>query len=172
MATRENQQIITSLRALRILCLLNLLFAAVGLVGLLLNSIGYHKLPESFIDSEAPFMVHRFPLMAVASLVLLIPLAYAGFQLWRPSRRAIVISNIVFVAEIAYFLWIWHSWKLAVSPLTLAVVASGLVNIGLALQVIIAYPVLGLIVVNLASAALSKDGWAGGESFRPTPESS
>ena len=88
--------------------------------------------------------------MALASLALLVPLGAAGFFLLRRRMDAIVLCEIVFTLEIVYFVFFWYRWPLGVSPLNLAMVAAGLFNPGLFLQFVTAYPIIGIISLEIA----------------------
>ncbi len=135
-------------RAFRIIGTANVVIAAIGLTQLFVNVVGYVLLPASFIDQYGPFMRPRFLAMSIATGLLLVPLAYLGIQLFRRRRNAIMLCNILFTIEIVYFLVFWRTWGLGFSPFTPQVILSGLFNAGLALQVVTAYPVIGLILLN------------------------
>jgi hypothetical protein len=128
----------------RILGILNLLFAAVGLVALLINFLGFHNLPSSF-TGESPFLYRTLYPMSAASLILLVCLGYSGFQLLRGGRFASIICGVVFSAEIVFFVAYSVFWRLPFSPISVVAVAAGLTNLGLALQIVTGYPVVGLI---------------------------
>src|ERR1700723_1993727 len=133
-------KLLSSLAITRIIARLNLFFAAFGLAALLVNAVGLHGLPDSFTQEYGPLVPGPFRAMAFASLVLLVPLGAAGFFLLRRRMEAIILCEIVFVAGIVFFAFFWYRWPLGISPLNLAVVATGLFNPGLFLQFITAYP--------------------------------
>lgn len=142
--------LLSSLAITRIIGRLNLFFAVLGLLALLINAVGLRGLPDSFIQENAPFFPRPFRAMAFASLALLVPLGAAGFFLLRRRKDAIVICELVFVSEIVYFVFFWYRWPLAISPLSIAIVAAGLFNPGLFLQFMTAYPIIGIISLEIA----------------------
>lgn len=144
MASASFENAYPRVRIGRLLGVLNLLFAAVGLVALLVNVVGFLGLPSSFTEGLARF----FYQMGISSLVLLCPLAYAGIQLLRRNPRASVLCSAVFCVEILFFVVFWLVWPLPLSPLSVVEVTAGFMNLGLALQAVTAYPVIGLILLN------------------------
>jgi hypothetical protein len=133
---------------MRIVGIANLLFAVIGLGQLLWNIIGYVHLPVSFLDQYGSFARGRFKVMSIATIVLLVPLAYAGVGLVKRKRNFIVLSNIVFGAELVFFVGLFVTWNFALAPLTPSVIKLGLFNIGFALQVVTIFPVMGLFILN------------------------
>ena len=129
----------------RLLGVLNLVFAGVGLIALLINAVGLFGLPPSFTGGLARFFFR----MGFASLVLLPSLAYAGTQLLRRNPRASVLCSAVFVVETAFLLVYWLTWKIPISPVSVTAITGGFMNLGLALQIVTAYPVVGLILLRL-----------------------
>ena len=140
----------------RILGTLNLIFGGLGLIALLFNAVGYHGLPASFIQEYGPFMPKPFHEMVIASVILLPLLVLVGILLWRANRSAVVLCGMVFVAELIYFVAFWYRWPLGISPLNWPIVATGLLNFGLYLQIVTAYPVIGLILLGMTRRGLKK----------------
>jgi hypothetical protein len=136
---------------LRIVGAGNLICASIGLIQLSLNVVGYVRLPSAFISQYGPFMRHRFPAMSVATILFLVPLAYAGIGLLRCAHRMVRLSNIIFGAELIFFILLLGTWNFALSPFSGLVVRLGLLNGGFMLQIITAYPIAGLILLNLDS---------------------
>jgi hypothetical protein len=130
----------------RLLGILNLVFAGLGLLALVIDVAGFLELPWPFTEGLARFFFR----MDIASLFLLSSLAYAGIQLLRRSCRAPLLCSIVLCAEIVFLLVLWPLWGLPMSPLSIRAVQSGFMNLGFALQVITAYPVVGLILLGLS----------------------
>jgi hypothetical protein len=73
---------------IRIVGIANLLFAIIGLAQLLMNIIGYVSLPVSFLDQYGSFTRDRFKVMSIATIVLLVPLAYEGVGLVKCKRNS------------------------------------------------------------------------------------
>lgn len=141
-------------RGARALGILNLFFAGIGLLALLINLVGYHGLPSSF-TGQSPFFYRTLFPMSTASFLLLIFLAYAGIQLLRRSRLALTLCCVAFLAEIAFFVVFWAVfWRLPFSPLSVVAVAAGLTNLGLALQAVTGYPVIGLVWLRVGRRKL------------------
>jgi hypothetical protein len=137
----------------RVLGVLNLLFAGVGLIALLINFVGFRHLPSSF-TGESPFLYRAFYPMSAASLLLLAFLAYSGVQLLRRASFASALCAVVFWAEIIFLIVFCVAWRLPFSPVSTVAVAAGLTNLGLALQLITGYPVLGLIALKMRQRKL------------------
>lgn len=135
---------------------LNMSFAGLGLAALLIQMVGYRGLPDSFIQEQAPFMPRPFHEMVIASMIILPLMAFAGFQLRQDRPGARVLCRILFVAEIAYFAVFWYRWPLGISPLHWSMVASGLLNAGLYLQIVTAYPIVGLILLGIPRRSLRR----------------
>ncbi|MBZ5702794.1 MAG: hypothetical protein LAN84_13225 [Acidobacteriia bacterium] len=135
---------------LRVLGIANLVLAGLGLTQLVVTVVGYYGLPASFIDEYAPFARHRFPAMSIAATLLLLPLAYAGIQLLRRKRHAIAFCGVLFVVETIYFAVLLSTWSLGLCPLSPLVILAGLMNGGLALQIVTAYPIIGLVLLSRA----------------------
>lgn len=134
---------------LRIVGTANLIFASVGLLQLLANVVGYITLPSAFLDKYGIFMRHRFPVMSIATVAFLVPLAYGGIGLLRSRPSSVLLCDIIFVTELFYFLVLLGTWNFSLSPFNPVVVQMGLFNSGLALQLVTAYPIVGLIIINL-----------------------
>jgi hypothetical protein len=128
---------------------LNLLIAALGLIQLVFNVIGYFGLGQPFLNVYAPFMTysHRFSVMSIVTAALLVPLGLLGIQLRRGRPGALTLAIIFFVTEIVCLAAILATWNLGVSWLSPFVIASGLMNGGLALQIVTAYPLLALLLL-------------------------
>ena len=130
---------------------LNLVFAAVGLY----MSVETFAHPGHLSDSQtSPFLVEAFYGMSALNLAFVLALAVSGFLLLRTGARAITFVNVVFVGEIVYFiasLWpvrgpLGHSmWE-----------AYGIANVATTPQLIVGYPLIALIALNVARHHLRK----------------
>jgi hypothetical protein len=130
---------------------INLTLAALGYCQLLVNVVGYRMLPAIFIDEYGPFMRGRFGTMSILSGTLLALLAFSGFLLLQRSKGAIVVANAVFSIEIVAIATFCARWTFGLSVLSPPVIASGLMNGAIALQIVTLYPIIGLILLNLRS---------------------
>lgn len=122
----------------------NLLFATLGLGALALQSWAFSLFPSEVTGAEGSLLRLAFRTAQFFSIVLLLPMAYCGTQLLRRNAKLIVPCAFLFAAEIVYlgvsgFLWPW-----VFSPSILTATRSGLLNLGLGLQILTGYPVLGL----------------------------
>jgi hypothetical protein len=133
----------------RVIGWINLTLAVLGYSQLLVNVIGYRALPADFIDEYGPFMRGRFAAMSIISAILLALLATAGFVLLRRVKRASGFATAVFIIEILALAMFCARWTFGLSFLSPAVIASGMMNGAIALQIVTLYPFVGLIVLNL-----------------------
>jgi hypothetical protein len=141
-------------RVTRIIGWANLGVASLGLVQLAFNVIGYFVLGENFVKQYGPFLTyeHRFSIMSAATLVLLIPLGVLGcLLLSKPGTVSIAITKIFFVLEMVTMAWILANWSMPFFPISPIMIATGLMNAGLALQIATAYPLIGLFFLMRAS---------------------
>lgn len=132
----------------RVIGTINLVLAGLGGCQLLVNTVGYYNLPSSFTDEYGSFMKGRFPEMVVISAILLPLLALSGIVLLRKSKHSLALSNAFFVLDtllIIAFLLRWHMPFLPFSPL---MIATGLTNGAVALQIVTLYPIISLIYLN------------------------
>jgi hypothetical protein len=147
----------------RAIGILNLTFAAFGLFQLILNLIGIHFLGPDFIREHAPYMTdrHRFFIMSGLTVGLLLPLGLCGIQLLRRKPHAVALCMILFVVEIVTFLGILWTWDLPFldSPVLFALlIAVGVMNGGIAIQILTAYPLVGLILLMRETRRAHKAG--------------
>src|SRR6202041_240576 len=123
-----------SLGPKKLVGLMNLAIAIPGLLQLILNVVGYYKIPPSFTDEYGPFMRHRFPAMSVATALLLPSLAILGILLLRGIKQAPALCSAFFAIEAVYFVIFLARWNMGLSPLNPVVIALGLTNAGIAIQ--------------------------------------
>jgi hypothetical protein len=147
--------------AIRTFAVLNIFLGVFGLLALLSSMYGRVRLnPWS---QNPPYFAQAYYLQAAMNLVFVLIAIWTGPHLWRLRERGRTICNILFCAEIAYF---WGGTLLCTlaffiqgkEPLfchALAVSAGG-GNMGVVLQQITAYPLIALIVLNLAYARLNR----------------
>lgn len=149
MALQSGLNNIKPCEAVRFVGIANLAIAAIGLIALIENVNAFHIFSEWFISEYGP-SIGKFHRLSEASALLLVLLAYSGVQLLRRIRHAMALCNVLFVAEIAYFLILWLTWTLPFRPLSPIAVVTGLMNAGIALQIVTVYPVIGLILLSRA----------------------
>ncbi len=132
---------------------LNLVFAAVGLY----MSVETFAHPGHLSDSQtSPFLVEAFYGMSALNLAFVLALAVSGFLLLRTGARAITFVNVVFVGEMVYF--IASLWPLR-GPLGHSMwEAYGIANVATMPQLIVGYPLIALIALNVATHRLSRRG--------------
>jgi len=141
---------------------LNLIYGVLGTALLLYDLLRY-----SFrIQNSVRFPYDRafYELDTAINAVFLVALMLAGYWLLGLRRRGAVLSNFVYSLEIFYLL--------LSDVVTLATFTSASMkwraignsmageegNMGIALQVITCYPVIALIVLNLARRRMNRDG--------------
>jgi hypothetical protein len=142
----------------RLIGLLNISFAALGLGALALQSWAFSLYPPEVTGSEGTPVRLAFRTAQLCSIVLLPALGYCGVKLMRLSAKLIIPCAFLFAAEIAYWGLSRLVWPWIFSPNILAATRSGLLNLGFALQILTGYPVLGLIALYfLRTGSRSQD---------------
>jgi hypothetical protein len=136
------------LRAPKVIGIINSILAGLGAVQLLINIAGYYNLPSSFIGEYGSFMKDRFPEMVIISAILLPLLALSGILLLRGSKYSIALSNAFFVFETVVVIACIVRWKMPFLPFSPLMIAVGLMNGAIALQIVTLYPVIALIFLN------------------------
>jgi hypothetical protein len=138
----------TTTRTNKVFGVANIGLALVGLGQLMWNYLGYKSLPSDFLKNYGQFMQPSFSMMIYLSLFTLIPLGLLGIGLLKGRRNTAVFCNILYLMEIILFLLLLLRWNMAVSPFSPTAVALGLMNIGIALQIVTLYPVIAIIFLN------------------------
>ena len=135
--------------------LLHIIFAVFGLY-LVLGLAGFFvSLDEVFkrTDHALAYSREAYLLRTGVNLVFLGAEGIAGLRLLRTRLSGITISNVLFAAMIVYFLFpIWDLFGPAFSRSMGATAGTG--DVGIAPQLITGYPVLALVVLNLARRKL------------------
>ncbi|HYB62311.1 MAG TPA: hypothetical protein VEH50_12645 [Methylomirabilota bacterium] len=146
----------------RLIGALNLVYFVLGLV-LLIEDI-VRAAPTIQNSMEFPYERTIYVLMTSISGFFLVGLMFSGYWLLRLLRRGVVLSNFVFSLEILYFLlsdlislfMIMSANRVAKSiGLSLANVNG---DAGISLQIITCYPLIALIVLNIARRRMNRDG--------------
>lgn len=145
---------------LKLFGVLNLFFACagfyqLGFVTFSLVSLGRYP---RFGDPSAPYVTEAFFLMTSINFIFLAVLFFAGFLLLRLRAHAVRVNNTLFVSMIIYELTLLliNGGALGTSIVT----AFPTANVGIAPTIFTGYPILALIVLNLAHRRLrdtSKD---------------
>ncbi|MGA3168502.1 MAG: hypothetical protein ABSF14_20560 [Terriglobia bacterium] len=141
-------------RVIRAFGALNILFAAVGVYAVSGTAVSvFARLQDS---ADQPYVREAYYIMTLVDLACLLALTVGGTYLWRLSRRGLVISNVVFVTEIAWFIgnvalalalgMSGGRWGLLGGSIA---AAGGIGAMGTAPQIITAYPVWALVALNL-----------------------
>lgn len=133
----------------------NLFFVAVGVYFQVetLLSVRRHHRPIA----GAPYDIQAFYVMTALDFVSLVLLAAAGLYLLSRNRRGLLLCNVVFIYEITSFIFgvllglgfSMAGGKWALVGMSVAA-AGGIGNMGTSPQLLTGYPVIGLIVLNLA----------------------
>jgi len=128
---------------------INLVIAGLGLLQLAMNVIGYSALGHEFVEKYGPFMVenHRFARMSFTAIILLLPLGVAGCLLLLKIRHATTFTIVFFVLDIAVLAWTLSTWSMPFLFIDPTMIAIGLMNGGLALQIVTGYPLIALILL-------------------------
>jgi len=150
-----------AMRAIRSIGLFNVIL---GVSGLTLAANGLLRATPS--SSNELFYAEVKLARLATSMLLLLALTLGGLFLLRAQRKGVSLTNVVLGVEMAYlmlssgvglFLSMSQNQRAASIGNAMAATA-GTGNIGLAPQMIIVYPVVALIVLNLAYRRLRNDG--------------
>ena len=136
---------------------------AIGIMNMILGAVGCVLVVRGILivlrsTSSEPFLTEVSFLRLGLNLVFLIVLILAGVFLVRFQRRGVLLTNIALGAEIAYLifgsglgLFLSLSQNQTFSLVGNALAATGgSGNIGLAPQLLLAYPLLALAALNIA----------------------
>jgi len=139
----------------------NLLFGGLGLCLLGIEQDSFMRRP-AHTPWDSPYLVQAFYGMTSINLACLIVLIIAGACLLRLRRCGLLISNFLFGFEVIYFLFISFLW---VIPTSLTgpsfvrnsiVAATGIGGVGITPQIVTGYPIIALVVLNVAYRGLSR----------------
>ena len=146
--------------------LLNVLYTAAGMYFVVDGTLRYFV--RGSVSHRLPYEPILYCVFTVINLVLLVLLFLAGLWLLRLDRRGVVLGNAVLVAEVIYFIgqaWLGLGLTLSGRPMARAIgramaAVAGVGNMGTAIQLLTGYPVIGLVVMNLARRHLDRNsGW-------------
>jgi hypothetical protein len=148
---------------IRAFAVLNIFLGVVGLLALLSSIYGQVRINPW--DQNPPYFAQVYYLRCAINLVLVAGVIWAGPQLWLLRERGRRFCNILFSAQIGYFVVdvligvIRGFFQLGapVSDVRRALGATaGTGNMGLGPQLIIVYPILALVLVNKAYGKLDR----------------
>lgn len=144
---------------------------ALGTINILLGLAGIYALwaefyifthnPHDFVH-RAPYLDEAFHATAAVDLVCLVTIIVGGILLLRIRRSGRVICNLLFSFEIAYWLFIAALGLIpggsgSFTPVIRSVAAAAVLgNLGMGPQMISAYPIIALVVLNLAYHRLNQ----------------
>jgi magnesium-transporting ATPase (P-type) len=130
--------------------ILNIVFFAAGIWYTAITVRGFLAW-KSTHGWSTPHFPAVFIAMTSINAILLLSLAYSGICLLQLRRAGVILSNIVFASELIWFLLVQGLLALTPSLISSSVGAAGGVgNMGIAPQILTGYPVVALIVLNLA----------------------
>lgn len=99
---------------------------------------------------EQPYFLQAFWTMSAINMVFLILLGFTGFQLLRLRRSAVRICNVLFVAEILYSFFIPWGAEIPRAVSNSIAAATGVGNMGTAVNLFTGYPIIALLGLNLS----------------------
>jgi hypothetical protein len=137
-------------RTIRVLAVLNFVFAGIGLLvsGL---SVLIRLLQGHENTAGQPYFEQAFWAMTSINYAFLGLLILGGVLLWHRKRSGVVLCTAVFVTEILYFLAIGYIWGAGSEAFAGSVAAAtGVANGGVTPQVICGYPLVAIILLNIA----------------------
>lgn len=144
--------------ACRILRIIGVGHIALGLGGLSLSAWAVFHFAHRSLDPRDPlYFTHAYSVMTAISVFCTLTLTVAGIALLRVERLGFIMSNLLFSFEILYFL----SYA-CISAFTStgnnqfwlevdrsAAAAFGMGNLAFTPQILTAYPVIALILLNV-----------------------
>ena len=140
----------------RVFAIGNVLLVLIGLLFLLPTAWSVHIRAVENAPANSNFATW-FWIMTSVNLSLLVLLLVGGVHLFRLRPSGVTICNAVFAAEIGYFFVTGFLWSALRGPISTGLAeATGVGSIGLSPQVICAYPLVGLICLNLARRKQAK----------------
>lgn len=125
----------------------NIVFAIIGLGALALQSWAFSLFPPEVTGGQGDVVKLAFRIGQLSAIVFLPLLAYFGLQLIRLRAKLIKPCAFLFVAEMIYLVLIRLVWPWIFLPNIVTAIRSGLLNVGLGLQILAGYPLLALIAL-------------------------
>lgn len=131
----------------RIVGFCNLGLAGITLASLTFTLIGFHGIPTSFFEQQAPFAPPLIRRMAIVSAVLALGLALTGVLLLKSRRRGAWLSIPFLAAECAVIIAVIVQWHLPISYFSSTAILGGFMNAGIVIQIFTGYPVVALVAL-------------------------
>ena len=136
---------------IKVFGVLNLVFSAVGL-WVALQTIAH---PGHLLESrDSPFLVEAFYTMTALNLLFVLAIALSGVFLLIAGVRGIAFANVVFMAEVLYF--VASLWPVSGQVGHSITEAYGIGNVAIMAQMVVGYPLVALVVLNLVRNRLRK----------------
>jgi len=148
--------------ALRLLAVANILQSLVGFYHVQLSATILAELrasnPSRGLSEEYPHLFTVYHTMFIINLSCLTVLFISAFYVWRLHGRGRTICNVLFIFEVAYWagmygirfaLLEWGNWGALLLRGTISF-THAFSNAGLSTQYRTLYPLIGLVVLNLA----------------------
>jgi hypothetical protein len=152
---------------LRALALANAAFALLGAYNIQVAITAFPSLQGATLRSSAstdfPYLSQVFGVMTLICVLLLVALLITGYYVWCLSPIGHVTGNVVYVAEVAYWLLSTYGVRFALTewgsgPILNSIAAAGpLANAGLLVQFRVWYPLIA--VVLLEASYLQRKAW-------------
>ncbi len=143
-------------KAVRTVGILNILFGAVGLYLTMLSI--RHFSPRATHAGHPPYEPQAYWAIITINFAFLLVLVFAGWLLWRLDQRGVRLCNWLLSLEIVYwlgyttlglFLSMANDKRISLIGLSMGAVG-GIGHMGLVPQIVTLYPVVILIVMNVA----------------------
>lgn len=151
---------------LRAVAVTNIAVALIGLYDVQVAIAAFPTLKNTTerysVPTDFPYQAEAFHAMATISILFLVALLPCSYYVWRAHPRGCVLSNVVYVSEVAYWILSGYGVNLALRwvsdrgqmILGSVAVTNGLGILGLLIQFRASYPLIALVLVNLSYRGL------------------
>jgi hypothetical protein len=142
----------------RVIGVLNLIFAILGFLFMGMSLLGYglRQAKIKALPFYSPYLGVFYIIFTVINLFFLIGLCITGVQLLKQAKKAIFLSSLLFICEVAYFFllrFIGSSNIISNQQVSKGICgATGIGNMGLSMQLITYYPVIALVLLIIIKA--------------------
>ena len=139
------------------------ILSLVGLFFILQTSFLFFAVRLPKLEDPA-YLQELFYVRTIINFVCVVLLLLACPYLWRLQARGLRLFNAVFVFELFYFLGdpaltlilFFSRHEIASEVADSLAATAGIGNMGLALQLVTAYPIIGLVLLNISFRKLDK----------------